>query len=231
MLTLRKSKDRGHHQEKWLDSRHTFSFDTYYDPDHMGFRDLRVINEDRVSPDHGFGMHPHRDMEIFTLVLSGALEHRDNLGNREVIGPWQIQKITAGTGIRHSETNPSTTEEVHLLQIWIMPEEKGLEPGYVLKDFSSAPENRLTPILTPDGRDGSVQLRQDAAVYLGRFSAGGSAEFRLEEGRHAWVQVIRGELAANGQRMEEADGAAISEEEMLKLTTEKGTDLLLFDLN
>lgn len=230
MLTIRKAAERGQHRESWLDSRHSFSFHTYYDPKHMGFRDLRVINEDRVAPTGGFGMHPHQDMEIFSLVLSGALEHRDNLGNREVIGPWQLQKITAGRGIRHSEVNPSASEPVHFLQIWILPERAGLEPGYEIKDFSAAPRDRLVPLLSPDGRDGSARLYQDASVWLGRFSAGGGADYPLAAGRHAWLQVMAGELDLNGRRLGPGDGAALSDEPGLQLKAPGDSDFLLFDL-
>jgi len=231
MITIRKSNERGRHQEGWLDSRHTFSFHTYYDPNHMGFRDLRVINQDRVAPGQGFGMHPHRDMEIFSLVLSGALEHKDNLGNREVIGPYQLQKITAGTGVVHSEYNPSETEEVHFLQIWILPDRDGREPGYVLGDFSAAPRNALTPILNPDGSDGAARLYQDAAVYLGRIDAGEKVGYDLSPGRHGWVQVIAGELKVNGTPLEEGDGAAISDETQLQLEAVTAAEMLFFDLN
>jgi len=230
MINVRPADERGRHQESWLDSRHTFSFHTYYDPRHMGFRDLRVINEDRVEAGGGFGMHPHRDMEIFSLVLSGSLEHRDNLGNREVIGPYQMQKITAGTGVMHSEFNPSGTDPVHFLQIWILPEREGLEPGYVIQDFSAAAQNRLTPILAPDGRDGSARLRQDAAVYLGRYGAGSGGSYRLDPGRHAWLQVISGEVALNGIALGPGDGAAVSGEEELTLAARSASEVLLFDL-
>ena len=231
MITIRKSNERGRHQEGWLDSRHTFSFHTYHDPRHMGFRDLRVINQDRVAPGRGFGMHPHRDMEIFSLVLSGALEHRDNLGNREVIKPYQMQKITAGTGVVHSEFNPSDTEEVHFLQIWILPDRDGREPGYVLGDFSAAPRNALTPILNPDGSSGAARLYQDAAVYLGRIDGGNSVGYELPAGRYGWVQVISGELKLNGIVLKEGDGAAIREETQLQLQAVTAAEILFFDLN
>lgn len=230
MIIVRPSAERGLGQESWLESRHTFSFHTYQDPRHTGFRDLRVINEDRVQPGHGFGMHPHADMEIFSLVLAGALEHADDLGNREVIGPYQMQKITAGTGIRHSERNPSASEEVHFLQVWIRPERDGLEPGYALRDFSQAPANRLTPILTPDGRDGSARLYQDASVYLARLDKGLRLDYGLRPERHAWVQVISGRLEANETSLQTGDGAAVSEAQMIRLSTPDFAELLLFDL-
>jgi len=230
MITIRKSNERGSHQESWLDTKYSFSFHNYYDPKHMGFRALRVINQDRVAAGRGFGMHPHEDMEIFTLVLSGALEHRDNLGNREVIGPYQLQKITAGTGVRHSEVNPSPSEEVHLLQIWILPEREGLEPGYVMKDFSAAAQNALTPLLNQDGSNGAARLHQDASVYLGRLDAGTTLDHALKNGRHAWVQVISGTVKVNDTTLKEGDGAAVSNETQLRLAAETGAELLLFDL-
>jgi quercetin 2,3-dioxygenase len=231
MITIRKANERGRHQEGWLDSKHTFSFHTYHDPRYMGFRDLRVINQDRVAPGRGFGMHPHQDMEIFSLVLSGALEHKDNLGNREVIGPYQLQKITAGTGVVHSEYNPSPDEEVHFLQIWILPDRDGREPGYVLGDFSAAPPNALTPILNQDGSAGAARLYQDAAVYLGRIDAGATLDYRLAAGRYGWVQVIGGEIQVNGTALTEGDGAAISDETQLQLQAVTAAELLFFDLN
>ena len=231
MITIRKSDQRGSHQESWLDTKYSFSFHNYYDPEQMGFRALRVINQDRVAPGRGFGLHPHEEMEIFTLVLSGALEHRDNLGNREVIGPYQLQKITAGTGVRHSEVNPSDSEEVHLLQIWILPERNGLEPGYVLRDFSAAGQNALTPLLNPDGCNGAAPLNQDAAVYLGRLEAGAVLDYDLKSGRHAWVQLISGELVVNGTILKEGDGAALSDEARARLEAGTAAEFLLFDLN
>lgn len=231
MITIRKSNERGRHQEGWLDSKHTFSFHTYHDPRYMGFRDLRVINQDRVAPERGFGMHPHQDMEIFSLVLSGALEHRDNLGNREIIGPYQLQKITAGTGVLHSEVNPSPTEEVHFLQIWILPDRAGRNPGYVMGDFSAAPSNRLTPIVNPGGTEGAARLYQDASVYLGRIDAGTGLEYRLAAGRHAWIQVISGSILVNDIAMEAGDGAAVSDETLLRLAAVTKAELLVFDLN
>ncbi len=231
MITVRNSNERGRHQEDWLDSRHTFSFHTYHDPRHMGFRDLRVINQDRVAPGRGFGLHPHQDMEIFSLVLSGALEHKDNLGNRELIGPWQLQKITAGTGVLHSEYNPSATEEVHFLQIWILPDRAGREPGYVLGDFSAAPQNALTPILNPAGSEGAALLHQDAYIYRGRIEARADFDYRLAAGRYGWVQVISGTIEVNGTTLEGGDGAAISEETRLEFKGVAPAEFLFFDLN
>jgi len=230
MLRIRKSQDRGLGRESWLESRHTFSFHTYYDPEQMGFGDLRVINQDRVKAAHGFGMHPHRDMEIFSLVLEGELEHRDNLGNAEIIGPYQLQKITAGTGVMHSEFNPSRTGEVHFLQIWIIPDRNGYDPGYAIRDFSTAPVGRLTPMLTPDGADGSAKIHQDASVYLGRLAAGSTIAYPLKKGRRAWVQVLKGQLTINGSELHEGDGVAIIDEDELSLGAGEESEFLFFDL-
>ena len=230
MLRIRKSQDRGLGRESWLESKHTFSFHTYYDPEQMGFGDLRVINQDRVKAGHGFGMHPHRDMEIFSLVLDGELEHKDNLGNAEIIGPYQLQKITAGTGVMHSEYNPSKTDEVHFLQIWILPDRDGHDPGYVISDFSAAPIGRLTPMLTPDGAGGSAKIHQDASVFLGRLAAGGAIDYPLIKTRKAWVQVLKGELRIKDSKLNEGDGAAVTEEEGLRITSETESEFLLFDL-
>jgi redox-sensitive bicupin YhaK (pirin superfamily) len=196
----------------------------------MGFSDLRVINQDRVEAGRGFGMHPHRDMEIFSLVLDGELEHKDNLGNTEIIGPYQLQKITAGTGVMHSEYNPSTTDEVHFLQIWIVPDKDGYEPGYVIKDFADAPTGKLTPMLTPDGADDSAKIHQDAAVYLGRLTAGSALDYAPEPGRKVWVQVLNGAITINGEKLQDGDGVAIVEEDGLNISAEHDSEFLLFDL-
>jgi redox-sensitive bicupin YhaK (pirin superfamily) len=230
MITVRKSQERGHVQEDWLDSRHTFSFGEYHDPGHMGFRALRVINEDRVQPGRGFPLHPHHDMEIITFIIEGMLEHRDDMGNRETIRAGEIQRITAGAGIRHSEANPSDHEPVHLLQIWIFPEKKGLPPGYEMKRFASAPGNELSLLISRDGRKGSALLHQDAAVYFAKLEAGRNLEWSLPTGRHAWLQVIDGSLDLNGTRLESGDGAAVSDEEMLKLAGREASRFILFDL-
>lgn len=230
MLTLRKSGERGHFRADWLDSRHTFSFDTYHDPAHMGFRALRVINEDRVAPGAGFPLHPHRDMEIVTFILAGALEHRDDLGHREVIRAGEVQRITAGTGIRHSESNPSAEEEVHLLQIWLFPAEKGLPPSYETRRFTTAASNGLRLIGSGDGREGSAVIHQDVSLYAGALAAGSRLEQPLAPGRHAWLQVTGGELALNGTPMTAGDGAAVSEESELNLAAFSETAFLLFDL-
>jgi redox-sensitive bicupin YhaK (pirin superfamily) len=231
MIQVRRAADRGHVQHGWLDTFHTFSFDTYYDPAHMQFRALRVINEDRVAPGAGFPTHPHRDMEIITYVLEGALEHQDSLGNGSVIRPGDGQRMSAGTGIRHSEANASKTEPVHLLQIWILPEKKGLDPGYEQKSF--APEEkrgRLRLIAARDGRDGAVTVHQDVSLYASVLAPGEQVEHRLAPGRHAWLQVARGAVSLNSNSLAQGDGAAVSEEEKLTIRAEKDAELLLFDL-
>lgn len=231
MITVRKSQDRGHFQADWLDSYHTFSFDTYYDPAHMGFRTLRVINQDRVQAGEGFPLHPHRDMEILSFVLAGALKHKDNLGHEEVIRAGEVQRISAGRGVMHSEFNPSDKEEVHFLQIWILPEAKGLNPSYEKKRFEPKQPNSLQLLASRDGRDGSAILHQDVAIYSGEVEAGRTVEYHLPEGRHAWIQVISGELELDGQRLEAGDGAAVSEEHGLSLTAQDMAVFILFDLN
>lgn len=231
MITARKSQDRGHFQADWLDSYHTFSFDTYYDPHHMGFRTLRVINEDRVKAGAGFPLHPHRDMEILSFVLEGALKHQDNLGHEEIIRAGEVQRITAGRGIMHSEFNPSDEEAVHFLQIWILPESKGLTPSYETKRFAPKQPNSLQLLASRDGRDGSAVLHQDVALYVGDLAAGGRLEYPLPASRHAWIQVLRGALELNGTPLEAGDGAAVSEERVLTLTTRNQAQFLLFDLH
>jgi redox-sensitive bicupin YhaK (pirin superfamily) len=230
MITLRKSAERGHFRADWLDSRHTFSFDTYHDPAHMGFRALRVINEDRVAPGAGFPLHPHRDMEIVTFILAGALEHRDDLGHREVIHAGEVQRITAGTGIRHSEANPSATEEVHLLQIWLFPEAKGLAPSYETRRFDALAGNGLRLLASRDGREGSALIHQDVSLYAGALSTGSRREIRLAPGRHAWLQMTGGALTLNKATLAAGDGAAISEEETLELRADGEAAFILFDL-
>ena len=230
MITVRKSPERGHVRQDWLDSRHTFSFGEYHDPDQMGFGALRVINEDRVQPGRGFPLHPHHDMEIITFIIAGALEHRDDMGNREIIHAGEIQRITAGSGIRHSEANPSDSEPVHLLQIWIFPEEKGLPPGYEMKRFASAPDNTLSLLVSRDGRENSALLHQDASVYYAKLDAGRNLENHVNPGRHAWVQMIHGALALNGNRLEGGDGAAVGEETVLNFTADENSTFILFDL-
>lgn len=231
MIRLRPSGERGHFDHGWLDTYHTFSFAGYHDREHMGFRALRVINEDRVHPGGGFGTHGHRDMEIVTLVLSGALEHRDSLGNGSVLGTGELQRMSAGTGIEHSEFNPSESEPVHLYQIWLRPERPGLTPSYEQRPIvgvGDGPGLRL--VASPDGRDGSLTIHQDAALYLATLDGGAALDHALAPGRHAWVQVLRGAIALNGQPMSAGDGAAVSEEDRLELRSDGSAEVLIFDL-
>ncbi len=231
MITIRKSGDRGHFDLGWLDTYHTFSFDQYYDPAHTHFRSLRVINEDRVQPGHGFPTHSHRDMEIITYILAGALEHRDSMGNGSVIRPGDVQRMSAGTGVSHSESNPSDSEQVHLLQIWILPAKQGLSPSYEEKHFGEQERRgRLQLIVSSDGRDGSVTIHQDARVYAAILDAGQTVIHALDESRSAWVQVARGTLLLNDRELTQGDGAAVRQESELKLTAQDQTELLLFDL-
>ena len=231
MIKIRKSEERGHINLGWLDTHHTFSFASYYDPQHMGFRSLRVINDDTVAGGGGFDTHPHRDMEIITYVLSGALQHRDSMGNSAVMKAGDVQRISAGTGIEHSEFNYSPIDPVHLLQIWILPERKGLTPGYAEKSFGSAPTGRLTLIASRGGRDGSVAINQDADLLLAKFAGGESITHSLRPQRHAWVQVAEGEVSLNGQRLKTGDAASVSGETELRLASDGAAQVLLFDLN
>jgi redox-sensitive bicupin YhaK (pirin superfamily) len=231
MLTVRPAGERGHAQHGWLDSRHTFSFSEYYDPKHMGFRALRVINEDRVEPGRGFGKHHHDDMEIVTYVLEGALAHQDSLGNGASISPGEVQRMSAGTGIDHSEFNHSKSERVHFLQIWILPEKDGLAPGYEQRAFPlDAKRDALLLVASRDGRDGSVTVHQDVAIHAGRLAAGARVEYALRSGRHAWIQVARGKVAVNGVALEAGDGLAASDEPKLEITATEAAEVLLFDL-
>src|SRR6185369_15099383 len=215
----------------WLDSRHSFSFNDYFDPENTSFRSLRVINDDKVAPGAGFGTHPHRDMEIITYVVSGALEHRDSLGTGEVLRPGEVQRMTAGTGIRHSEFNPSPTEPVHLLQIWLMPERRGLTPGYEQTAFPEAERRgKWRLVASHDGRQESVTIHQDADVYATLLEPGESAAHELRPGRHAWLQVARGAVTLNAKPLAKGDGAAISNESTLTMTATQPSELLLFDL-
>ena len=231
MIKIRRSKERGHANHGWLDTHYTFSFSDYQDPRFMGFRDLRVINEDFIEPDQGFPKHGHRDMEIITYMISGELSHRDSMGNGETIRPNEVQRMTAGTGVLHSEFS-SPTDRTHLLQIWILPEKNRLEPGYEQKAF--APEEKagqLRLVASRGGDDGSVHINQDVKVYASILSEGKSVKQELASGRHAWVQVVSGAVDLNGYTLEAGDGAAVSEETKLKLTAhEDGTEFLLFDL-
>jgi quercetin 2,3-dioxygenase len=234
MVIIRPAGERGHAEHGWLDSRHTFSFADYYDPAHMGFRALRVINEDRVAPGQGFGRHAHRDMEIVTYVLDGALEHKDSLGTGSVIRPGDVQRMSAGTGVAHSEFNASKSEPVHFLQIWLLPRERGLPPGYEQRSFPPAErEGRLRVVASPDGREGSVTIHSDASVYGTLLSDGQSVELPLAPGRHAWVHVARGQARVAGQTLGAGDAAAVSEEAAVKLQGLGGdepAEILLFDL-
>ena len=232
MIRLRLSNARGHFDHGWLDTYHTFSFGDYHDPQWMGFRSLRVINEDRVAPGAGFGTHPHRDMEIITVVLEGALEHKDSLGSGSVIRPGDVQRMSAGTGIEHSEFNPSKTEPVHLLQVWILPERKGLKPSYEEKNFK--PEEfcgKLRLIASRDGRDGSVTIHQDMELYSAKLDASQTVRHELKPLRHTWLQVARGKISLNGKiSLSAGDGVSISEEISLKILASESAEFLLFDL-
>lgn len=231
MIAIRPSAERGHFRSDWLDSYHTFSFDTYHDPRHMGFRALRAINEDRVRAGHGFPPHRHENMEVLTVIVAGSLKHEDSLGHGAALEPWEIQRFSAGTGIRHSEYNPSAQDEVHLLQIWILPARRGLPPSYEQKRF--APEEfrgRLRVLASPDGREGSVTVHQDALLFRAELAAGGTMEHPLAPCRHAWLQVIAGDLTLNGQTLRTGDGAAASDERQLRLAATEESSFLLFDL-
>lgn len=232
MIQIRRSNERGHFDHGWLDTCHTFSFADYRDPNFMGFKSLRVINEDRVAPGQGFGTHPHRDMEILTYVISGELEHRDSLGNGEVIRPGSVQYMAAGTGVEHSEFNPSTTEPVHLMQIWIRPERKGVTPRYEQRQFPAlSTVGSLTLLASPTGRDNSIILNQDALVFAARLRTGQSAKYAIEAGRSAWLQVLSGIVTLNGHELAPGDGAAISDESQLAIEAATDADAILFDLD
>jgi redox-sensitive bicupin YhaK (pirin superfamily) len=231
MIEILKSEERGHADHGWLNTRFTFSFADYYDPKHVHFRTLRVMNDDRVAGGGGFPMHPHADMEIVTYVLEGALQHKDSMGNGSVIKPGDIQYMSAGTGVTHSEFNASKTEPVHLYQIWMFPEKKGLKPVYDQKNFSDAEKRgKLRLLASPDGRDGSVKIRQDNELYATVLGAGESVKHALKPERHAYVQVARGSVTLNGKALETGDGAAISAEKLVELTGVKDAEVLLFDL-
>jgi quercetin 2,3-dioxygenase len=231
MIRVRKAAERGHFDHGWLDTYHTFSFADYYDPAHMGFRSLRVINDDRVQPAQGFGMHGHRDMEIVTYVLDGALEHQDSMGNGSIIRVGELQRMTAGTGVRHSEFNPSDTEWVHLYQIWLLPERNGLQPSYEQKAFAEeARRGSLWLVASPTGEHGSLTIRQDARLYLSTLQAGETVAHILKPGRHAWLQVLRGRVMLGDHPVAAGDGAAVSDEERLKIMGHNDAEVMLFDL-
>lgn len=232
MIQIRKANERGHADHGWLDTYHTFSFAGYYDPQQVGFRCLRVMNEDRVAPGQGFGTHAHDNMEIVTYVLSGALEHKDSMGNGEVLRPGEFQRISAGTGITHSEFNPSDREPVHLYQIWLRPNVQDVAPSYEQKAFSEEEKHgRLRVVASPGGEDdGSLYIQQDARVYLATLAAGDEVTHRLAEQRYAWVQVLRGRVDLNGQTLQTSDGAAISGESQLTIRADGDAEIMLFDL-
>jgi quercetin 2,3-dioxygenase len=231
MIRIRLAEERGHYDHGWLDTRHTFSFADYFDPGAMGFRSLRVINEDFIQAGQGFGTHPHKDMEIITYVLEGVLEHRDSMGNGSLIQVGEVQRMSAGTGITHSEANPSKTDRVHLLQIWLIPERKGITPGYEQKQFPDEEKRgRLRLVASPEGADGSVRIHQDALLFVSILGPGEEATHTLAAGRHAWIQVARGSITVNGRRLQQGDGAAVSEESSVVLRGVDAAEILLFDL-
>jgi redox-sensitive bicupin YhaK (pirin superfamily) len=231
MIQVRQAAERGHFDHGWLDTYHTFSFGDYYDPAHVGFRSLRVINDDRVHPGQGFGMHGHRDMEIVTYVLDGALEHRDSTGNGEIIRAGELQRMTAGTGIRHSEFNPSDTASVHLYQIWLLPQRKGLQPSYEqLAVREEEKRGRLRLVASPDGAAGSLTLHQDARLYLAALLPGQSVSHEIERSRAAWLQVLRGSVHVLGNDLSAGDGAAITDASALSIQAAAASEVLLFDL-
>ena len=232
MINIRRSNERGHANHGWLDTHFSFSFADYYDPNFMGFRDLRVINEDFIEPAQGFPKHGHRDMEIITYMISGELSHRDSMGNGETIRPNEVQRMTAGTGVLHSEYS-SPTDRTHLLQIWILPERRNLQPGYEQKEFSpEEKQGKLKLIASRGGDDGSVHINQDVKVYASILNNGEEVSQDLSGGRHAWIQLINGSLNVNGEKLEAGDGAAVSDESRLKISAQTdSTEFLLFDLN
>jgi len=231
MITLRRANERGHANHGWLNTYHTFSFSSYRDPKHVHFRALRVMNEDFVQPGEGFGTHPHDNMEIVTYVLEGALEHKDSMGNGEVLRPGEFQRMSAGTGITHSEFNPSATETVHLYQIWLFPERKGIEPSYEQKRYDEKERhNQLRLVASRDAAEGSLLIHQDAQIYLSSLDDGKQVEHALAPGRHAWLQVLRGGVTLNGQELATGDGAAVSDEERLAIAGRGSAEVMLFDL-
>jgi len=231
MIQVRKAAERGHFDHGWLDTYHTFSFGDYYDPAHMGFRSLRVINDDRVQPGQGFGMHGHRDMEIVTYVLDGALAHQDSMGNGSILRASELQRMTAGTGVRHSEFNPSDTAWVHLYQIWLLPQRKGLTPSYEqLAVGQEEKRGRFRLVASPDGSDGSLTIHQDARLYLARLLPGEAAAQEIDRGRAAWLQVLRGSMNVLGHDLAAGDGAAVTDESAVSLQATVPSEVLLFDL-
>ena len=232
MITIRRSAERGHIDHGWLDTYHTFSFDKYYDPRHMSFGSLRVINEDRVAAGHGFPTHSHRDMEIITYVLEGGLAHQDSMGNGSIIKPGEVQRMTAGTGVAHSEANPSTDEAVHLLQIWIMPNARGLTPGYEQKMFpDESKQGKLALIASQNGRDGSVTINHDTDVYASKLDAGQTVTHTIAGERKVWIQVARGSVRVNDVDLQQGDGAALTEETKVTVEGKEAAEILLFDMS
>jgi redox-sensitive bicupin YhaK (pirin superfamily) len=231
MMKIRKSKERGHASHGWLDSYHTFSFADYYDPQWMGYRSLRVINDDLVLPGMGFGAHPHRDMEIISYVLSGAIEHKDSMGNGRVIRAGEFQYMAAGTGVQHSEFNPSKTEPLRLLQIWIQPDTKGVKPRYAEKNFANAPTGKFNLVASKSGRNSSIAIHQDVNLSFAKLDAGQPVAYPLAASRHAWVHVAEGEVKLNGKTLLGGDAAAIDNETAIDLVGVKPSQVLLFDLN
>ena len=231
MIQVRKASDRGHANHGWLNTYHTFSFSTYQDPQHVRFRSLRVMNEDWVAAGQGFGTHPHNDMEIVTYVLEGALEHRDSMGNGEVLRPGEFQRMSAGTGITHSEFNPSTTEPTHLYQIWLFPEQKGITPSYEQKRFDESGRlNRLQLVASRDATEGSLLIHQDARIYLSQIETNRTVTLELNANRHAWLQVLRGSVTLNSEPLQTSDGAAVSGESKLEIQATTDAEIMLFDL-
>ncbi len=231
MLKLRKAQERGHANHGWLDTHHSFSFGRYYDPEQLGFRTLRVINDDSIDGGAGFPFHSHQDMEIISYVTEGALEHKDSMGNGSVIRPGDVQIMSAGTGVEHSEFNHLKDAKTHLIQIWIHPETTGLEPSYAEKHFDDVQlDDQLRLIVSPDGRNGSLVIRQDAAIYAARLTAGTTVGHRLAENRHAWLQIVSGAATVNGEAVSGGDGVAISDETALEIRATEATEILLFDL-
>jgi len=231
MIRIRKAEQRGHFDFGWLSTYHTFSFGDYYDPSHMGFRSLRVINEDVVQRGRGFPRHGHRDMEIFTYILQGALQHRDSMGNGSIIRPGDVQRMSAGTGVTHSESNASADEPVHLLQIWIVPAEEGIVPGYEEKRFpEDEKRNKLRLIISPDAAEGSVKIHQDARVYASVLEPNHELSHALQSGRHAWLQVAAGSVKLNDIQLKQGDGAAVSQETSVTVAAQETAEVLLFDL-
>lgn len=231
MIAIRRSSERGHADHGWLDTYHTFSFSSYFDPAHMGFRSLRVMNEDRVAAGKGFGTHSHKDMEIISYVLEGALEHKDSMGKGEVLHPGEFQRITAGTGIAHSEFNPSQDRPTHFYQIWLLPQRNGLTPGYEQKRFDDSDlQNTLRMVASPDGEKGSLTIHQDARIYLSKLDGEKEVEFAVPPGRHAWLQVLRGVVTLNGRELRTSDGAAVSDESKLAIRAASNAEVMLFDL-